>query len=158
MRQSISLPNTVALFLQIIGAIQLVTPQVGDPDFKKKTDRGKLIAQIGVIVQLACFGLFSVIAIRFHFTSRQFASSFERRIHLEDYQSSDRKNSKYVTMDGFEGKIKKNWAALLRVTNIASVCILVRTVRKIQVISLMLPGSVNLSSDRVYWRKKRLSV
>lgn len=138
--------NTVALFLQIIGAIQLVSPQIGDPDFKKKTDRGKLIAQIGVIVQLFCFGLFSVIAIRFHFTSKQFASSFEQRIHLEDSQSSDRKNNKYVTMDGFEGKVKRNWVALLRVTNVASICILVRAVPNIQVISLMLPGPVNLSS------------
>lgn len=76
-------------------------------------------------MQMLCFGLFSVIAIRFHFTSRQFASHFEQRIHLTSVDGSDGKSHKYVEMDGFSGKVKRNWVAILRVTNIASICILV---------------------------------
>ena len=88
-----------------------------DPNAISKANRGKRIAQIGVGVQLACFGLFSVMAVRFNFTSKQFAAGFEERI--------TNANEKYVTIDGQERQLKRNWRAILRVTNIASVCILV---------------------------------
>lgn len=105
--------------------MKLSLPKAGDADFKKMVDQGRSLAQIGVIVQLACFGLFTVIAIRFHFTSKRFASNFEQRILLSSTDSNSRKNYKYVEMDGISGRVKKNWVAILRVTNIASFCILV---------------------------------
>jgi hypothetical protein len=82
-----------------------------------KANSGKRIAQTGVAIQLICFGLFSVIAIRFNFTSKRFAVAFEERL--------TNINEKYCTIDGGDHKLKKNWEAILRVTNIASVGILV---------------------------------
>ncbi len=63
--------------------------------------------------------MFSIIAMRFNFTSRRFKHNFEQRI--------TQANEKYVQMDGHEKKLKRNWQAILIVTNLASVCILVRT-------------------------------
>ena len=95
----------------------VTTVSVTDPNAISKANKGKKIAQIGVAVQLACFGLFSVMAVRFNFTSKRFAASFEQRITTS--------TEKYVTIDGQARPLKKNWRALLRVTNIASLCILV---------------------------------
>ena len=88
-----------------------------DPNAVSKANRGKRIAQIGVAVQLAGFGLFSIMAVRFNFTSKRFAAQFEERI--------TNTNEKYVTIDGQDRQLKRNWRAILRVTNIASLCILV---------------------------------
>lgn len=73
--------------------------------------------RIGVAIQLACFGLFTIIAIRFNFISRRFDSDFDSRICND--------NEKYVTIDGGARKLRKDWRALLRVTNVACGCILV---------------------------------
>jgi len=76
--------------------------------------------------------MFSVIAIRFHFTSKRFATEFEQRIIRSPITTEGgRKNEKYVEMEGFEGKVKKNWVAILRVTNIASICILIRSLYRL---------------------------
>jgi hypothetical protein len=107
----------VALFLQLVGAVMIVTVSDTDPNAKSKANRGKRIAQIGVGVQLACFGLFSIMAVRFNFTSKRFAAGFEDRI--------TNANEKYVTIDGQDRQLKRSWRAILRVTNIASICILV---------------------------------
>ena len=56
-------------------------------------------------------------AIRFNFISRPFDANFKARI--------TNANEKYATIDGGERKLKTNWVALLRVTNVASGCILV---------------------------------
>jgi hypothetical protein len=61
--------------------------------------------------------LFTIIAIRFNFISKRFAASFEERL--------TNINEKYCTIDGGDRKLKKNWQAILRVTNIASFLILV---------------------------------
>jgi len=111
--------DIIALFLQLVGAVMITTISNTDPNAISKAKRGKRIAQIGVAVQLACFGLFSVMAVRFNFTSKRFAAGFEERI--------TNANEKYVTIDGQDRQLKRNWRAILRVTNIASVCILIRS-------------------------------
>lgn len=80
-------------------------------------DQGRTIAQIGVAVQLVGFGLFTVIALRFNFVAKRFTSQFESRISPVD--------EKYVTVDRAERKVRKNWSAILHVTNAACACILV---------------------------------
>jgi hypothetical protein len=76
-----------------------------------------------VSVQLACFGLFTIIAGRFNFTSKQVAKNFTDGGH-EMHEMG-----KYVTVDGIEGKkLKRNWQALLRVVNGTCALILVRSV------------------------------
>ncbi len=92
----------VALLLQLWGAVQITSVTPGAANAISKANKGKRIAQIGVAIQLACFGLFSIIAVRFNFTS----------------------------------KLKKNWQAILRVTNVASACILIRSVYRMVDFSL----------------------
>lgn len=108
----------VALLLQLWGTVQITTVSATDPNAPSKLSRGKKIAQTGVAIQLICFGLFSVIAIRFNFTSKRFAEQFEQRL-------GDTKGEKYCSIDGSEKKLKPNWRAILRVTNFASIMILV---------------------------------
>jgi hypothetical protein len=107
----------VALLLQLWGAVMISTLDVNDPNLAKKAKQGKKIAQIGVAIQLACFGLFALIAVRFNFTSKRFAASFDQR--LTDT------GEKYCSIDGSDKKLKRNWQAILRVTNLASLLILV---------------------------------
>jgi len=110
-------PIAVALLLQTWGAVKITGVDLSAPDAKHQTDQGKMIAEIGVAVQLIFFGLFSIIAMRFNFTSRRFKQDFEQRITASD--------EKYVEIDGREKKLKRNWQAILLITNLASVCILV---------------------------------
>jgi len=86
------------------------------PDAKSKANNGKIMAQIGVAIQLGCFGLFSMIAIRFNFTAKRFNASFEQRL--------SNLNEKYCTIDGKPRKLKKNWQAIPHVTNVACAGIL----------------------------------
>jgi RTA1 like protein len=100
-----------------LGAVQITSISPGAANAVSNANEGKRIAQIGVVIQLVCFGLFTIIAIRFNFTSKRFAASFEERL--------TNINEKYCTIDGGNRKLKKNWQAILRVTNIASFLILV---------------------------------
>jgi hypothetical protein len=73
--------------------------------------------RIGVAIQLAFFGLFTFLAIRFNFIARRFDAEFEARLTQAD--------EKCATIDGSERKLIRNWPALLRVTNVACGLILV---------------------------------
>ena len=115
----------VALFVQLIGAVTVASIDPTDSDAQSKANKGKTIALVGLGIQISCFGLFSVIAVRFNFTSKRFVAGFESRI-------TGSINEKYCTIDGGDRKLKRNWPALLRCVNIA--CLLV-LVRKLQLIS-----------------------
>ncbi|KUJ20461.1 RTA1 like protein [Mollisia scopiformis] len=119
--------DVLALLLQLTGAVQITTVSSTAVNAKSKLSRGKTIAQIGVAVQLICFGLFSIIAVRFNFTSKRFKASFEERLGSE-------KGEKHYTVDG--KKLKPNWQAILRVTNFASAMILIRSVYRMVDFSL----------------------
>jgi len=107
----------VALLTQLIGSVEVTSGSNTDTD-SSRASTGELIAEIGVGIQLVCFGLFSLIALRFNFISKRFATGFEERITASD--------EIYVLIDGNEKKLKRNWQAILRVTNIRSLCILGR--------------------------------
>lgn len=109
--------DIVALFLQLVGAVMISSVSAGDTDAAQKLNRGKSIAQAGVIIQLVAFGMFSVAAVRFNFTSKRFTKSIPER-----YESSGEKS--YI-IDGLVRK--KHWPALLRVVNFTTLLILVST-------------------------------
>jgi hypothetical protein len=109
----------VALFIQLTGAVTVASINPTDSYAQSKANKGKIIALIGLGVQISCFGLFSVIAVRFNFTSKRFEAAYEGRI-------TGSLNEKYCTVDGNERKLKRNWRALLRCVNIACLLILVR--------------------------------
>jgi hypothetical protein len=112
----------VALVVQLIGAVTVASIDAADSDAQSKANKGKTIALVGLGIQISCFGLFSVIAVRFNFTSKRFAAKFEGRI-------TGSLNEKYCTIDGGERKLKRNWPALLRCVNIACLLILVRKLK-----------------------------
>ncbi|KAH6678341.1 RTA-like protein [Halenospora varia] len=122
--------DIIALMLQLIGAVRITTINPTDPDALSKGNKAKRIAEIGVAVQLIFFGLFSIIAVRFNFTSKRFASEFQERITLVevDAEGNNKKGEKYVRIDGGGRVLKRNWQSILRVVNAASVCILIRSV------------------------------
>lgn len=109
----------MALVIQLIGAVTVTTVSITDSDAQSKLNNGKIIALVGLGIQIACFGLFSVIAVRFNFTSKRFLAEFESRI-------SSSPDEKYCSIDGAERKLKRDWPDLLHVINIACVLILVR--------------------------------
>lgn len=107
--------DIVALMLQLVGAVMISSVSTTDTDAASKIDKGKSIAQAGVIIQLAAFGLFSVAAVRFNFTSKKFSKGLDER-----YEHVDEKNY------SIGGIVKnKHWPALLRVVNLTTLLILV---------------------------------
>ncbi|OKL64584.1 hypothetical protein UA08_00586 [Talaromyces atroroseus] len=111
--------DIVALLLQLSGAVIISSIQATDPDFQEKIHHGKTLAEAGVGVQLAAFGLFSVIAVRFNFTSKRFEKSTHEQFPEDD-------NDRSLQMDTVP-KLK-DWPAILRVVNIVSGLILIRTI------------------------------
>lgn len=109
--------DIIALIVQLLGAIKLtaINTSSSPATINKDAASGKKIAMTGVALQLICFGLFTIIAIRFNFTARRFQSA--------DLLTS---GEKFVKVEGNEKKvIIKDWRALLRVVNLACGCILV---------------------------------
>ncbi|TAQ90322.1 hypothetical protein B7494_g1394 [Chlorociboria aeruginascens] len=72
--------DIIALLLQLYGAVKITSVTVNTVNPDSVLSKGKKVAEIGVAVQLVCFGLFAVIAVRFNFTSRRFKEDFLRRI------------------------------------------------------------------------------
>lgn len=107
--------DVVALLLQLIGAVMLSSVSSGETSASEKLNRGKYFAQAGVIIQLIAFGLFSVAAVRFNFTSKRFLKSISER-----YESA---GEKLYIIDGIVKK--KHWPALLRTVNFTTLLILV---------------------------------
>lgn len=115
----------VALVLQLIGVILVTTGDQAAVNAKTRADRGKRFAQSGIALQVLFFGLFSVIAVRFNFTSKRFASDFEQRIQPILTEGSEQKQETYVTISDCPRKVKRTWQSVLLVTNVSSICILV---------------------------------
>ena len=107
--------DVIALLLQLGGAVIITSVSPDDNGAADKLNRGKHIAQAGVIIQLAAFGLFSIAAVRFNFTSKRFSKDTHDR-----YESFGEKD--YL----IDGILKnRHWPALLRAVNITTVLILV---------------------------------
>jgi hypothetical protein len=98
--------------VQTIGAGIVASTQASDPDFQSKENTGKNIVLVGLVIQILFFGLFSIIAVRFHFVGRRLAIPDEQLIMLAG--NGDRKR-----------QLRPNWEALLSAVNFACLCILV---------------------------------
>lgn len=107
--------DIIALLLQLSGAVIISSVDPGDPNGVDKLDRGKRIAQAGVIIQLVAFGLFAVATVRFNFTSRRFSKRLGQRF--------ENAGEKYYRVNGIVKH--KHWPALLRVVNLSTLLILV---------------------------------
>lgn len=111
--------DAIALLLQLAGAVMISSTQATSSDAKAKLDRGKAIAQTGVIVQLVGFGLFTIVAIRFNFTSKRFSKP--------NHQQIDDGHNNALRIEDSNHQFK-DWRAILRVVNLVSGLILVRLV------------------------------
>ncbi|KUI65319.1 Protein RTA1 [Cytospora mali] len=114
--------DIVSLLLQLVGAVMIAGTSPTDANAIDKLHHGKDIALTGVTVQIVGFGLFSVIAARFHFTSRRFKVDLEKRLQPVP-------GEKTVTVPGLENrKFRPQWEVLLYVVNISCALILVRSI------------------------------
>lgn len=112
--------DIAALFLQLVGAVMIAGTAITDPNYLEKVHKGKNIALAGVSVQILAFGLFSIIAARFHVIAKRFKENVQKRLHPIP-------GEKYVTVDGLDGrKLKPNWELLLYVVNFSCALIIVR--------------------------------
>lgn len=110
-----------ALLLQLVGAVIISGTELTSPNAIKKLHTGRTIALAGVSIQIGAFGLFTIIAARFHFTSRRFAADLERRFRAVP-------GDKFVTLEGSERKFKPRWRTLLYAINFSCAMIIVRSI------------------------------
>ena len=114
-----------SLLLQLIGAIIVSSTQVTDNNAASKLHVGKDIALAGVSAQIGAFGLFSIIAVRFHFTSRRFAAGLEGRYR----RLPPPEGNTFVTLqDDQSVRVRPQWRKLLYILNFSCIMIIVRRV------------------------------
>lgn len=107
--------DVVALLLQLGGAVLITSADGTSSEAKDKFNHGRNIALIGVIVQLIAFGLFSIAAFRFNFTSKRFSKPIGEQFEMLESGGARSGGPRKST----------NWNALLRVVNLATAMILV---------------------------------
>lgn len=116
--------DIAALLLQLVGAVMIAGTSITDPNYLDKVHMGKYIALAGVSVQILAFGLFSIIAVRFHIIAKRFKEDLQKRLQPVP-------GEKFVTVEGIEGrKLRPNWEVLLYVINISCALIMVRSLRE----------------------------
>ncbi|KAI1412932.1 RTA1-domain-containing protein [Hypoxylon sp. FL1857] len=116
--------DIIALLVQLIGAVSVSGTRATDKDAANKLKIGKDVALVGLAIQMGAFGLFTIIAARFHFTSQQFEASLKWR--LEEAGSG-----KAVLVKGTSKKINPNWRHLLYALNVSCILILIRSVFRV---------------------------
>ncbi|WZH49720.1 RTA1 like protein-domain-containing protein [Fusarium acuminatum] len=102
--------DVISLLLQLIAAVLIAGTDPTEHDAKTKLNLGKTLGLVGVSTQIAGFGLFTIAAIRFHFTSRRLSGEFARQNQVKH-------------------GITKKWTTLLIVVNVSCLLILVSTVK-----------------------------
>ncbi|KAH7233515.1 RTA1 like protein-domain-containing protein [Fusarium tricinctum] len=101
--------DVISLLLQLIAAVLIAGTDPTEHDAKSKLNLGKTLGLVGVSTQIAGFGLFTIAAIRFHFTSRRLSGEFARQNQVKH-------------------GIAKKWMTLLIVVNVSCLLILVRSI------------------------------
>ncbi|KAL4785897.1 RTA1 like protein-domain-containing protein [Aspergillus varians] len=113
--------DIVALMLQLIGALMITSGKHTTQADIDNFNRGRDLALIGVIVQIAAFGIFTVAAIRFNFTSKMFVGVASQPLYDQDSFSM-----------AVQDKPKKSdWHHLLRAVNVSTVMILIRSIYRL---------------------------
>ncbi|KAI0180842.1 RTA1-domain-containing protein [Hypoxylon sp. FL1284] len=116
--------DVVALLVQLIGAVLVSSTKATDENAADKLKLGKDIALAGLALQIAAFGLFTIVAARFHFTSRRFEASSRSRV-----ETGGSDNAGFVERS--TQKINPNWKRLLYAVNISCALILIRSVFRV---------------------------
>ncbi|CAI6094746.1 hypothetical protein V2G26_007688 [Clonostachys chloroleuca] len=101
--------DIISLLLQLCAAVLIAGTDPTDSNAKDKVNLGKNLGLAGVSVQLFGFGLFSVAAVRFHFTSRQLSSD-------------------YASKNETRWNMTKHYSTLLYVVNASCLLILIRSI------------------------------
>ncbi|KAK9365304.1 RTA1 like protein-domain-containing protein [Lipomyces kononenkoae] len=118
--------DIVALLLQLGGAVLVSGTQPTQSNVQQRIQTGKNIALAGLAIQIACFGFFSIIALRFHFISKQ----FDKRL-ADKTTDETTEDEKYIMVNETQRKVLKNWRPLLRVINVACILILIRSIYRV---------------------------
>ncbi|KAI1106915.1 RTA1-domain-containing protein [Jackrogersella minutella] len=127
--------DIIALFVQLIGAVSVSGTRATDKDAANKLKIGKDVALAGLGIQMAAFGLFTIIAARFHFTSQRFVQSLNWRLEETD-------GGRAVFVKGSSQKINPNWRRLLYAVNVSCILILIRSVFRVVEFAQGSDGSV----------------
>ncbi|KAL3468547.1 RTA1 like protein-domain-containing protein [Aspergillus heterothallicus] len=110
--------DILALLLQLVGALMITSGNGTSQEDIDTFNRGRNLALGGVILQIIAFGIFTIAAIRFNFTSKRFGSGVPEPLHAQDEFA--------MTMQ--DKPRKTDWPVLLRVVNIATGMILIRSI------------------------------
>jgi hypothetical protein len=113
-----------ALLLQLAGALALTRADPLSSDFKKQVDLGRIIAVIGVIIQLGAFGVFTIIAARFHSVSRRFGGPPEP---LADGAQVNKPS----LLQSTRSRLQNSWKSELWAVNFSCLFILVRSIYRL---------------------------
>jgi hypothetical protein len=116
--------DILSLLLQLIGALMLTQADPASEDFTDQIDRGRLIAVVGVVIQIVAFGFFTIVAGRFHAISKR----FDDRTH-EPLSDSHQSLSSSVRKPGFP--VQMNWRHLLLAIIVSCGLILIRSVYRL---------------------------
>ncbi|KAI2626699.1 RTA1-domain-containing protein [Hypoxylon sp. NC1633] len=116
--------DIIALLVQLIGAVIVSSTKPTDQDAANKLQRGKNIALAGLALQIVAFGLFSIVAARFHFTSKRFESILQSSLEPTGKAGA-------VIVKGSGRLINSNWRRLLYAINLSCLFILIRSVFRV---------------------------
>ncbi|KAI0851872.1 RTA1 like protein [Daldinia vernicosa] len=128
--------DVISLLVQLFGAVSVSSTEVTDEGAEEKINTGKNVALIGLAIQIAAFGLFTVIAARFHFTSQRFEASLLSRLEATD-------GGKSVLVKGLSRKINPSWRHLLYAVNISCILILIRSIFRVVEFAESSNGSIS---------------
>ncbi|KAL2822151.1 RTA1 like protein-domain-containing protein [Aspergillus cavernicola] len=112
--------DVIALFLQLIGAVMITSGNGTSQDDIDSFNRGRDLALIGVIVQIVAFGIFTIAAVRFNFTSKKFLKAAPQPLYPQDQDD--------FALQVQDKPRKTEWQSLLRVVNLSTVMILIRSI------------------------------
>ncbi|KAL4980442.1 RTA1 like protein-domain-containing protein [Aspergillus desertorum] len=112
-----------ALMLQLVGAVMITSGNGNSQDDSDTFNRGRDLALVGVVVQIAAFGLFTSAAIRFNFTSKKFIKHTPESLYEEGQDE--------FSMTVQDKPRKSDWPHLLRGVNFSTIMILIRSIYRL---------------------------
>ncbi|RDW72350.1 RTA1 domain-containing protein [Aspergillus mulundensis] len=121
--------DIVALMLQLIGAVMITSGNGDSQDDIDTFNRGRDLALVGVVVQIVAFGLFTVAAIRFNFTSKRFVNDTPALGRMAVDEDGGRQDE--FAMGVQDKPRKSDWPHLLRAVNFATIMILIRSIYRL---------------------------
>ncbi|KAL4881014.1 RTA1 like protein-domain-containing protein [Aspergillus karnatakaensis] len=110
--------DIIALLMQLVGAVMITSGNGNSQEDIDTFNRGRDLALGGVIVQIIAFGIFTVAAVRFNFTSKKFIKAeFSPLVEGDDSAMSVQDKPR-----------KPEWPHLLHCVNFSTGMILIRSI------------------------------